>query len=47
MIRIARDWIIQGTPFDQLFDSTAPEPYTREFAREHFVDVRLDVVCGH
>jgi hypothetical protein len=47
MIRIARDWIIQGTPFDPLFEQTAQEPYTREFVLEHFVHVRLDVVCGH
>jgi hypothetical protein len=47
MIRIALDWIIQGTPFDRLFEQTAEDQYTREFALEHFVHVLLDVVCGH
>ena len=31
MFRIATDWIIQGTPFDQLFEETAEGQYTREF----------------
>ena len=47
MTRIALDWIIQGTPFDQLFEQTAEGQYTREFTLEHLVLVMLDVVCGH
>jgi Transposase DDE domain len=47
MTRIALDWIIQGTPFDQLFEQTAEGQYTREFTLEHLVHVLLDVVCGH
>ena len=47
MTRIALDWIIRGTPFDQLFERTAEGQYTREFTLEHLVLVMLDVVCGH
>jgi Transposase DDE domain len=47
MTRIAWDWIIQGTPFDQLFEQAAQDQYTREFTLEHLVLVMLDVVCGH
>jgi hypothetical protein len=47
MFRIATDWIIQGTPFDQLFEQTAEGQYTREFTMEHLALVVLDVVCGH
>jgi hypothetical protein len=47
MTRIALDWIIQGTPFDRLFEQTAEGQYTREFTLEHLVHVMLDVVCGH
>ncbi len=47
MTRIALDWIIQSTPFDQLFEQTAEDQYTREFTLEHLVLVMLDVVCGH
>src|SRR5579885_868119 len=46
MTRIALDWIIQGTPFDQLFERSAQGQYTREFTLEHLVHVMLDVVCG-
>jgi Transposase DDE domain len=47
MTRIALDWIIRGTPFDELFERTAEGQYTREFTLEHLVLVMLDVVCGH
>ena len=47
MTRIALDWIIQGTPFDRLFEQAAEGQYTREFTLEHLVHVLLDVVCGH
>ena len=46
MTRIALDWIIEGTPFDQLFEQAAQDQYTREFTLEHLVLVMLDVVCG-
>jgi hypothetical protein len=46
MTRIALDWIIQGTPFDQLFERSAAGQYTREFTLEHLVLVMLDVVSG-
>lgn len=46
MTRIALDWILQGTPFDQLFERSAEGEYTREFTLEHLVLVMLDVVCG-
>jgi hypothetical protein len=46
MTRIALDWIIQGTPFDQLFERSAEGEYTREFTLEHLVLVMLDVVSG-
>src|ERR1700722_11232975 len=44
MTRIALDWIIQSTPFDQLFEQTAEDQYTRQFTLEHLVLVMLDVV---
>jgi hypothetical protein len=47
MTRIALDWIIQSTPFDQIFEQTTEGQYTREFTLEHLVLVLLDVVCGH
>jgi hypothetical protein len=47
MTRIALDWIIEGTPFDQLFDAVAEGQYTREFTLAHFVQVMLDVASGH
>jgi hypothetical protein len=47
MFRIASDWILQGTPFDKLFEETAEGQYTREFTLEHLALVMLDVVCGH
>ena len=46
MTRIALDWILQGTPFDQLFERSTAGEYTREFTLEHLVLVMLDVVCG-
>jgi hypothetical protein len=46
MTRIALDWILQGTPFDRLFEQSAEGQYTREFTLEHLVLVMLDVVCG-
>jgi hypothetical protein len=32
MTRIALDWIIDSTPFDQLFHEVAESQYEREFA---------------
>jgi hypothetical protein len=46
MTRIALDWIIDGTPLDELFDEVAGEQYTREFTLTHFVQVMLDVASG-
>ena len=46
MTRIALDWIIDGTPLDQLFQEVAEAQYEREFALSHFVQVMLDVACG-
>jgi hypothetical protein len=46
MTRIALDWIIDGTPLDQLFKEVAEGQYEREFALSHFVQVMLDVACG-
>jgi hypothetical protein len=47
MTRIALDWVIRSTPFDQLFEQTAEDQYTREFTLEHLVLVMLDTVCDH
>jgi hypothetical protein len=47
MTRIALDWVIEGTPFDQLFEEVAEGQYTREFTLAHFVHVLLDVASGH
>jgi hypothetical protein len=47
MTRIALDWIIEGTPFDQLFEEVAEGQYTREFTLAHFVHTMLDVASGH
>jgi IS4 transposase len=46
MMRIALDWIIDVPILNQLFQETAQDQYTREWALEHFVDVTLDVTCG-
>src|SRR4051812_40027499 len=45
--RIALDWIIDGTPLDELFDEVAGAQYTRELTLTHFVQVMLDVASGH
>src|SRR3954465_3273876 len=47
MTRIALDWIIDGTPLDELFDEVAEDQYTRELTLTHFVQVMLDVASGH
>src|SRR4051794_23072936 len=47
MTRIALDWIIDGTPLDELFDEVAGDQYTRELTLTHFVQVMLDVASGH
>src|SRR3954453_20221534 len=47
MTRIALDWIIDGTPLDELFDEVAEGRYTRELTLTHFVQVLLDVASGH
>src|SRR3954471_7666757 len=46
MTRITLDWIIDGTPLDELFDEVAEDQYTRELTLTHFVQVMLDVACG-
>lgn len=46
MTRIALDWIIDGTPLDQLFREVAEGQYERQFALSHFVQVMLDIACG-
>jgi hypothetical protein len=46
MTRIALDWIIEGTPLDQLFREVAEGQYQREFALSHLVQVMVDVACG-
>jgi hypothetical protein len=47
MTRIALDWIIDGTPLDELFEEVAGDQYTREFTLTHLVQVMLDVASGH
>jgi hypothetical protein len=47
MTRIALDWIIDGTPLDELFEEVAGDQYTREFTLTHFVRVMLDVASGN
>jgi hypothetical protein len=47
MTRMALDWIIDGTPLDQLFDEVAEGQYTRELTLTHLVQVMLDVASGH
>src|SRR5512147_1604178 len=47
MTRIALDWIIDGTPLDELFDEVAEGQYTRELTLSHFVQVMLEVASGH
>ena len=47
MTRIALDWIVDGTPLDELFDEVAEDQYTRELTLTHFVQVMLDVASGH
>jgi hypothetical protein len=47
MTRIALDWIIDGTPLDELFEEVAENQYTRELTLTHFVQVMLDVASGN
>jgi hypothetical protein len=46
MTRIALDWIIDGTPLDDILQEVADGQFEREFTLRHFVDVMLDVACG-
>jgi len=46
MTRLALDWIIDGTPLDELFEEVAGDQYTREFTLRHFVEVMVDVASG-
>ena len=46
MMRIALDWIIDEPVLDRLFQETAVDQYTREWALVHLVQVMLDVACG-
>src|SRR3954447_13851309 len=47
MTRITLDWILDGTPLDELFDEVAEGQYTRELTLTHFVQVMLDVASGY
>src|SRR5256885_1436275 len=47
MTRIALDWIVDGTPLDELFDEVAEDQYTRELTLIHLVQVMLDVASGY
>src|SRR3954469_25804755 len=47
MTRITLDWILDGTPLDELFDEVAAGQYTRELTLTHFVRVMLDVASGY
>src|SRR3954447_4176863 len=47
MTRIALDWIIDGTPLDELFEAVAADQYTRDPTLTHFVQVMLDVASGN
>jgi hypothetical protein len=47
MTRIALDWILDGTPLDELFEEVAEGQYTRELTLTHFVQVMLDVASGY
>src|SRR3954465_742832 len=47
MTRITLDWILDGTPLDELFDEVAQDQYTRELTLTHFVQVMLDVASGN
>jgi hypothetical protein len=47
MTRIALDWIIEGTFFDQIFEEVAVGQYDREFTLAHFVQTMLDVASGY
>jgi hypothetical protein len=46
MTRITLDWILDGTPLDQILQEVAEGQFDREFLLRHFVDVMLDVACG-
>jgi IS4 transposase len=46
MTRIALDWIIDEPVLNELFDETAEDQYTREWALAHLVNVMVDVACG-
>jgi hypothetical protein len=46
MIRLALDWIIEGTPLDRILQEVADGQFEREFTLQHFVEVLLDVACG-
>ena len=45
--RITLDWILDGTPLDDLFDEVAEGQYTRELTLTHLVQVMLDVATGN
>src|SRR3954468_23054179 len=47
MTRIALDWILDGTPLDELFEEVAEGQSTREFTLTHLVQVMLDVASGY
>jgi hypothetical protein len=47
MTRIALDWIIDGTPLDEIYDNVAESQYTRELTLRHLVQVMLDVASGY
>jgi hypothetical protein len=47
LTRIALDWILDGTPLDELFEQVAEHQYTRELTLTHLVQVMLDVASGY
>jgi hypothetical protein len=47
MTRIALDWTLEGTSFDQIFEQVAEDQYEREFTLAHFVHTMLDVASGY
>ena len=47
MTRIALDWILEGTSFEQIFEQVAEDQYQREFTLAHFVPTMLDVASGY
>jgi len=47
MTRIALDWTLEGTSFEQIFEQVAEDQYEREFTLAHLVQTMLDVASGY